>query len=268
VVIRYPDLLRNRSELLGELTLKTPAGETVRLEDVAALVEEDGPVQIQREDGQRQVVLQTNVEGRDVVGFVDELQQKLAEQVDLPAGYRIAFGGQFENQQRAAARLLLAVPIALGLIFIILFFTFRQIHQVLLILLNVPLAMIGGILLLALTGFYLSVPASIGFIALLGIAIMNGVVMVNHFNELREQGLPLEQAATEGAQRRLRPVLMTAILTILGLVPLLLATGPGSEIQKPLAVVVVGGVFTSTALTLIMLPVFFVWIEGWVKSEA
>ena len=268
VMVRYPDRLRNRIDLLGELTLKTPAGETIRLDDVADLSQEDGPVQVQRENGQRQVVLQTNVVGRDVVGFVEELKANLAREVELPPGYMITYGGQFENQQRAAARLLLAVPVALGLIFIILFFTFKQIQQVLLILFNVPLAMIGGILLLAMTGFYMSVPASIGFIALLGIAIMNGVVMVNHFNELRDLGRPLEQAAFEGAQRRLRPVLMTAILTVLGLVPLLLATGPGSEIQKPLAVVVVGGVFTSTALTLIMLPVFYVWVEEKMKSSS
>ncbi len=268
VMIRYPDRLRNRLDLLGELTLQTSTGETIRLDDIAELSLEDGPVQIQREDGQRQVVLQTNVFGRDVVSFVEELKTNLAEKVDLPSGYRITYGGQFENQQRAAARLLLAVPVALGLIFIILFFTFRTIRQVLLILFNVPLAMIGGILLLAVTGFYMSVPATIGFIALLGIAIMNGVVMVNHFNELREKGRSLEEAAFEGAQRRLRPVLMTAILTVLGLVPLLMATGPGSEIQKPLAVVVVGGVFTSTALTLIMLPVFYVWVEEKVNRAA
>ena len=267
VVVRYPDRLRNRLDLMGELTLKTPAGDTIRLEDVADLSLEDGPVQIQRENGQRQVVLQTNVEGRDVVSFVEELKKNLSEKVELPAGYRITYGGQFENQQRASARLLLAVPVALGLIFIILFFTFRQLQQVVLILFNVPLAMIGGILLLAVTGFYMSVPASIGFIALLGIAIMNGVVMVNHFNELRDLGRTLEVAAFEGAQRRLRPVLMTAILTVLGLVPLLIATGPGSEIQKPLAVVVVGGVFTSTALTLIMLPVFYVWVEEIMKRR-
>jgi cobalt-zinc-cadmium resistance protein CzcA len=238
----------------------------VRLGDVAMLDLHDGPVQIQRENGRRQVVLQTNVQGRDVVGFVEELRTSVQEDVDLPAGYTISFGGQFENQQRAAARLAMVVPAALGLIFLILFFTFRRIRQVLLILFNVPLALVGGILLLALTGLYLSVPASVGFIALLGIAVMNGVVMVNHFNELREQGLHLREATTEGARNRLRPVLMTAMLTVLGLVPLLIATGPGSEIQKPLAIVVVGGVFTSTALTLILLPVFYVWIEGWHKK--
>lgn len=265
VVVRYPDRLRNRVDLLEDLTLRTDTGERVRLGDVAILELHDGPVQIQRENGRRQVVLQTNVQGRDVVGFVEELQESVQQTVDLPAGYTIRFGGQFENQQRAAARLGMVVPAALGLIFLILFFTFRRIRQVLLILFNVPLALIGGILLLALTGLYLSVPASVGFIALLGIAVMNGVVMVNHFNELREQGLHLREAATQGARNRLRPVLMTAMLTVLGLVPLLIATGPGSEIQKPLAIVVVGGVFTSTALTLILLPVFYVWIEGWSK---
>lgn len=267
VIVRYPEALRNQVEKLADLQLRTPAGPLVRLGDVAHLELSDGPVQIQREGGHRQVVLQTNVQGRDVVGFVDELRQRIAAEVTLPPGYFVEYGGQFENQQRAAARLGLVVPVALGLIFLILFFTFGSVRQTLLILFNVPLAMIGGVLMLAIIGLYLSVPASVGFIALLGIAVMNGVVMVNHFNELREQGLDLKTAAYEGAQRRLRPVLMTAILTVLGLVPLLLATGPGSEIQKPLAWVVVGGVFTSTALTLVLLPVFYVWSEGGFRRQ-
>ena len=267
VVVRYPESLRNQVEKMSDLQLRTPAGGLVRLGDVAHLELSDGPVQIQREGGRRQVVLQTNVQGRDVVGFVDELRRGIEAQVTLPPGYFVEYGGQFENQQRAAARLALVVPVALGLIFLILFFTFGSVRQTLLILFNVPLAMIGGVLMLAVTGLYLSVPASVGFIALLGIAVMNGVVMVNHFNELREQGQEPWDAAFGGAQRRLRPVLMTAILTVLGLVPLLLATGPGSEIQKPLAWVVVGGVFTSTALTLVLLPVFYVWTEGGFGSQ-
>lgn len=262
VVVRYPENLRDQVEKLSDLQLRTPAGRLVRLGDVTQLELSDGPVQIQREGGRRQVVLQSNVQGRDVVGFVGELRERIAAEVSLPAGYFVEYGGQFENQQRASARLALVVPVALGLIFLILFFTFGSVRQALLILLNVPLAMIGGVLMLAFIGLYLSVPASVGFIALLGIAVMNGVVMVNHFNELREQGHTVHAAAFDGAQRRLRPVLMTAILTVLGLVPLLLATGPGSEIQKPLAWVVVGGVFTSTALTLVLLPVFYVWTEG------
>lgn len=268
VVVRYPALLRNRLDRLRDLTLRLPTGEVVHLGDVADLELQDGPVQIQRENGRRQVVLQANVEGRDVVGYVDELRAELQSRVDLPAGYAVSFGGQFENQQRAAGRLTFAVPVALGMIFLILFFTFRRVRQVLLILLNVPLALIGGVFILGLTGLYLSVPASVGFIALLGIAVMNGVVMVNHFNELRDRGLPLEAAAFQGAQRRLRPVLMTAILTVAGLIPLLLATGPGSEIQKPLAVVVVGGVFSSTALTLVLLPMLYVWVEETFSSSA
>lgn len=266
VVVRYPEALRSDLRHLENLSLRTPAGELIRLGDVAGLLLEDGPVQIQREDGRRQVVMQTNVEGRDVVSFVAELRAAVEREVDLPPGYFVLYGGQFENQQRASARLALAVPVALGMIFLILFFTFRRVRQVLLILCNVPLALIGGIVVLAVSGFYLSVPASVGFIALLGIAVMNGVVMVNHFNELRDRGLGLYEATVEGAQRRLRPVLMTAALTVLGLVPLLLATGPGSEIQKPLAAVVIGGVFTSTALTLILLPVFYVWSEEWGKK--
>jgi cobalt-zinc-cadmium resistance protein CzcA len=268
VVVRYPERLRDQVEKLSDLTLRTPTGQLVRLGDVARLELSNGPVQIQREGGRRQVVLQTNVEGRDVVGFVDELKTGIAKGVDLPAGYFVEYGGQFENQQRASARLALVVPVALGLIFLILFFTFGSVRQTLLILFNVPLALIGGVFMLAATGLYLSVPASVGFIALLGIAVMNGVVMVNHFNELREEGQALGEATFEGAQRRLRPVMMTAILTVLGLVPLLLATGPGSEIQKPLALVVVGGVVTSTALTLVLLPVFYVWTEGGFKSKA
>ena len=268
VVVRYAENLRDQVEKLSDLQLRTPAGRLVRLGDVTQLKISDGPVQIQREGGRRQVVLQTNVQGRDVVGFVGELRQRIADEVMLPAGYFVEYGGQFENQQRASARLALVVPVALGLIFLILFFTFGSVRQTLLILFNVPLAMIGGVLMLALIGLYLSVPASVGFIALLGIAVMNGVVMVNHFNELREQGQTVHEAAFEGAQRRLRPVLMTAILTVLGLVPLLLATGPGSEIQKPLAWVVVGGVFTSTALTLVLLPVFYVWTEGGFKKKS
>ena len=267
VVVRYAENLRNQVEKLSDLQLRTPAGRMVRLGDVTQLEVSDGPVQIQREGGRRQVVLQTNVQGRDVVSFVAELQERIESEVSLPPGYFVEYGGQFENQQRASARLALVVPVALGLIFLILFFTFGSVRQTMLILFNVPLAMIGGVLMLALVGLYLSVPASVGFIALLGIAVMNGVVMVNHFNELREQGGDLHTAAFEGAQRRLRPVLMTAILTVLGLVPLLLATGPGSEIQKPLAWVVVGGVFTSTALTLVLLPVFYVWSEGGFRKK-
>jgi cobalt-zinc-cadmium resistance protein CzcA len=188
--------------------------------------------------------------------------------VSLPPGYYPSYGGQFENQQRAAAHLTLVVPVAIGLILLLLFFTFGSLRHALLILLNIPLALVGGVLVLLASGLYLSVPASVGFIALLGIAIQNGVVLVTHFNQLRERGLPVAEAIRLGAEHRLRPVLMTALLTILGLLPLLLATGPGSEIQRPLALVVTGGVFTSTALTLVLLPVLYHWFAGRAQDAA
>jgi cobalt-zinc-cadmium resistance protein CzcA len=197
------------------------------------------------------------VRGRDLVGFVEEARRAVAAQLQLPTGYAITWGGQFENQQRAAKRLMTVIPVALALIFFILFSTFGSVRQALLVLANVPLALIGGVVGLAVSGEYLSVPASVGFIALLGIAVLNGVVMVSYFNQLLLQGMALGQVVVEGARRRLRPVLMTAAISGGGLVPLLYASGPGSEIQKPLAIVVIGGLVSSTALTLLLLPIFF-----------
>lgn len=209
------------------------------------------------------IVIESNVEDRDVVGFVNDLRERIAKAVPLPEGYRLEFGGQFENEARAGARLVLVVPAALFAIFLILYSTFGNIRQALLILLNVPFALIGGILALALAGYYLSVPASLGFVALLGTAVMNGVVLISYLNQLREEeGMGIEEAARAGAERRFRPVMMTALLTVIGLVPLLLASGPGSEIQKPLAVVVIGGTATSTALTLLLLPAIYASLEG------
>src|SRR5690606_3083165 len=191
------------------------------------------------------------------VGLVDEAKSAIAARGDLPEGYRLAFGGQFENQQRAAARLGLVTPIALLLIFILLFSSFGSVRQALLVFSNIPFALVGGIVALWLSGEYLSVPASVGFIALLGIAVLNGVVMVSYFNQLHAEGMSLAQVVRVGAKRRLRPVLMTAAITAFGLIPLLFATGPGSEIQRPLAIVVIGGLITATALTLIMLPILY-----------
>jgi cobalt-zinc-cadmium resistance protein CzcA len=202
-------------------------------------------------------VVRTNVRGRDMVGFVDAARQKVATELPLPEGYRLTWGGQFENQQRAAARLSVVVPVALGLIFILLFTTFGSIRQALLVFINIPFALIGGVFALVLTGEYLSVPASVGFIALLGIAVLNGVVLVSHFNQLRGHGLPADRIVVEGAMRRLRPVLMTASITAFSLIPLLFASGPGSEVQRPLAVVVIGGLVSSTLLTLVLLPILY-----------
>jgi cobalt-zinc-cadmium resistance protein CzcA len=173
----------------------------------------------------------------------------------------VTYGGQFENQQRAAERLGLVVPISIALIFMMLFSTFRSVRQAALVILNIPFAMIGGVISLYLSGLYMSVPASVGFIALFGVAVLNGVVMVTYFNQLRQSGRSLLEAVREGAERRLRPVLMTAMIASLGLVPLLVATGPGSELQRPLAVVVIGGLVTSTVLTLVLLPTLYAWVE-------
>ena len=217
----------------------------------------DGPVKIDRENASRFAVIQANVEGRDLVGFVEDARAAVSAQVKLPTGYRIAWGGAFENQQRAAGRLMAVVPIALTMIFLVLFFTLGSVRQTLLILANVPFAMIGGLLSLWMSREYLSVPASVGFIALLGIAVLNGLVLVSYFNQLWMQNGDISYAVFEGAKRRLRPVLMTATITAVGLTPLLFATGPGSEIQKPLAVVVVGGLISSTLLTLVLLPILY-----------
>jgi cobalt-zinc-cadmium resistance protein CzcA len=220
-------------------------------------VRTDGPIKIDRENASRFAVIQAYVKGRDLVGFVGDAQSAVARDVPVPPGYRLVWGGQFENQRRAAARLAIVVPAALALIFIVLFATLQSVRQSLLILANIPFAMIGGMLALFGSGEFLSVPASVGFIALLGIAVLNGLVLVSYFNDLLQQGLALDDAVVEGARRRLRPVLMTASITALGLVPLLLASGPGSEIQRPLAIVVVGGLITSTLLTLLLLPILY-----------
>ena len=257
IVIRGPDRVKFSPAEFTALRIATPDGNDVPLESIARLVRDSGPVKIDREMGSRYSVVIANVVDRDLVGFVDEAKAKISQQVKLPTGYRITWGGQFENQQRAAARLSLVIPLALGLIFLILFSTFGSVRQALLVLSNIPFAMVGGIVALWLTGEYLSVPASVGFIALLGIAVLNGVVLVSYFNQLHAEGLDLLTCVTEGAKRRLRPVMMTASITAFGLVPLLFATGPGSEIQRPLAIVVIGGLMTATALTLILLPILY-----------
>ena len=237
--------------------ITTKGGNTVPLTSVATLERAAGPVKIDREMGSRYSVVIANVVGRDLVGFVNEAKALVAAKVPMDTGYRITWGGQFENQQRAAARLAVVVPVALGLIFVLLFSTFRSVRQALLILSIIPFALVGGIVALWVTGEYLSVPASVGFIALLGITVLNGVVLVSYFNQLYAEGLPMFQVVLQGAKRRLRPVLMTASITAFGLIPLLFATGPGSEIQRPLAIVVVGGLITATILTLMLLPILY-----------
>ncbi len=254
IYVRLAEEHRNRVDTLKNLILASPQGAWVKLSEVADVSIESGPPQIRRDDVQRRVVIQSNVEGRDMGSLVAELRERINKEIDMPTGYTVVFGGQFENQQRAQARLMIVVPLSLALIFLLLYFAFNSIGQALLIMLNVPLALIGGIAALAISGQYLSVPGSIGFIALFGVAVLNGVVMVNAINQRLEGGHKPDQAIFEGAISRLRPVLMTASIAALGLIPMLLATGVGSEVQKPLATVVIGGLVSSTLLTLFVLP--------------
>ncbi len=256
ILLRGAEGLRTSPAALAAMTLTLPEGQSVPVAQLARLERVEGPVKVDHENAERMVVVQANVRGRDLVGFVEDAK-KAAAQLGVPAGYRITWSGQFENQQRAAARLAVVVPVALGLIFLLLYITFGSLRQSLLVFANIPFALIGGVFALALAREYLSVPASVGFIALLGIAVLNGVVLVSCFNQLQASGMALAEVVVEGARRRLRPVLMTAGITALGLVPLLFATGPGSEIQRPLAIVVIGGLVSSTLLTLVILPVLY-----------
>jgi len=257
IYVRLDQQYRNDIDAIQRLIVQAPAGAWVNLGEVADIKIESGPPQIRRDDVQRRVVIQANVEGRDMGGFVEEISRRIDSEIQLPAGYTVVFGGQFKNQQRAQARLMIVVPLSLALIFLLLYFAFHSIGQALLIMLNVPLALIGGVAALFLSGQYLSVPGSIGFIALFGVAVLNGVVMVSSINHRVFGGMAIEQAVIDGALSRLRPVLMTASIAALGLIPMLLATGVGSEVQRPLATVVVGGLVSSTFLTLFILPVLY-----------
>ena len=257
IVLRADESIRLSPTDFAAVRITAKDGSSVPLSTVAKLERAEGPVKIDREMGSRYSVVIANVSGRDLVGFVNEAKASVAKTLALPTGYRITWGGQFENQQRAAARLSVVVPVALGLIFIVLFSTFRSVRQALLILSIIPFALVGGIVALWATGEYLSVPASVGFIALLGITVLNGIVLVSYFNQLRAEGMAMAELVVQGARRRLRPVMMTASITAFGLIPLLFASGPGSEIQRPLAIVVIGGLITATALTLLLLPILY-----------
>lgn len=262
VVVRLPRAFTANVENLKNLPLTTPAGERVLLGEVTDIDLVEGPAQISREEGSRRVVVELNVVGRDIGGLVAEAKDRIQREIDLPTGYFMTWGGQFEQQQRAMARLRTMVPLALILIFILLYLNFRATRPVFLILANIPLALVGGVLGLKVFGMYLSVSASVGFIALFGIAILNGLVMVEFFRNLEEEGVDRRNAVLQGAELRLRPVLMTAATTALGLLPMVWASGVGSEVQRPLAVVVVAGVVTSTLLTLMVLPVLYLRFGG------
>jgi len=268
LAVRFPEAARNDVSSISEILIASPQGALIPLGQLARVYVTEGPAQISREMAQRRVVVECNVTGRDIGSFVKEAQQKIGAAVKLPPGYFLVWGGQFENQQRAMKRFSIVVPITIAAIFLLLFGSFNSVKQALLIILNIPFALIGGILALLIGQFNLSVSASVGFIALFGVAVLNGVVMVSYFNELRREGLAVEFAVIKGAVLRLRPVLITASVAALGLVPMLFATGPGSEIQKPLAAVVIGGLISSTLLTLFMLPTLYNVLERSAKPIA
>ena len=261
IMVRFPDDRRTDVETIAALGVTAPDGSRIPLRELADIRIVEGPAQISREHASRRIVIEANVVGRDLVGSVEEAQTAVSRQVQLPPGYYVTWGGQFENQQKAMARLAVVGPLVVGLIFLLLYFTFGNLRQAALILLAIPFAMIGGLLGLLVGGLYLSVPASVGFIALFGVAVLNGVVKIAYINQLRDQGMPLDEAVLTGMVLRLRPVLMTAVVAMMALIPLLLATGPGSEIQRPLALVVIGGLFSSTALILVLMPVLYRWME-------
>ncbi len=261
IYVRFAERFRQDRASIADLRLQAPSGAWVRLGDVAEVTIESGPPQVRRDDVQRRVVIQANVQGRDMGSVVEDIRQAIADKVDLPTGYSVDIGGQFENQQRAQKRLSLVVPVSLGLIALLLYFAFGSVGQAMLILVNVPLAVIGGVFSLWISGQYLSVPSSVGFITLFGVAVLNGVVMVESINQRITDGLAVADAVFDGATSRLRPVLMTAITSALGLIPMLLSQGVGAEIQKPLASVIVGGLITATFLTLFVLPVLFAWFS-------
>ncbi len=260
-VVRFPESFRNSTEAIGQILLKSPNGALVRLEDLARISVVDGPAQISREMAKRRIVIGANVRDRDLGGFVAELQKAVADRVPLPDGYFLKWGGQFENLERATKRLAIIIPVTIAAIYFLLFMLFNSLRFAGLIILVLPFASMGGIFSLFITGEYLSVPASVGFITLWGIAVLNGVVLVSYIRGLREGGKGQQESVRQGCIQRFRPVMMTATVAMLGLIPFLFATGPGSEVQRPLAIVVIGGLITSTLLTLLVLPALYRWFE-------
>jgi cobalt-zinc-cadmium resistance protein CzcA len=267
ILVRFSPNARLTARAIGEILIKAPNGTNVPLSQLAEIEEVVGPRQITRENNQRFITIQANVVDRDIVSFVEEGQQIIESNLKLPPSYLVTWGGQFKLQQEANARFAVVIPITLLLIFLLLFFNFGSVKNSLLILLNIPLALVGGVVALWITGQNLSVPSSVGFIALFGIALENGMILVTYFNQLLREGLKIDEASVKGALLRIRPVLMTALTTALGLVPLLFATGTGSEVQRPLATVVIGGLFTSTVLTLLVLPALYKWFSKKFEKE-
>jgi len=262
VALRLPDRYRTDADAMRAIRLRAPAGEEVSLEQVADIAVTRGPEKIERDEGQRRVVVMSNVRGRDLGSFVDEVRSQIVRNVTLPAGYYIEYGGQFENQQRATQRLMVIVPLVVAVIFVLLYITFNSVGQAMLVIGNIPFALVGGIAALWLRDMNLNLSASVGFIALFGVAMLNGVVLVSSINQLRAAGSTAYEAVLAGATRRLRPVLMTAAVAGFGFIPMAVATSTGAEVQRPLASVVIGGLISSTVLTLVLLPVLYEWVFG------
>jgi cobalt-zinc-cadmium resistance protein CzcA len=266
IFVRYQQANRDTSEAINNLLISGPSGIKVPLAQIATIKEIIGPRQITRENNQRFISIQANVIDRDIGSFVAQAQQAIAAQIKLPPGYFTSWGGQYRLQQQANKRLAIVIPVTLVIISLLLYISFNSFKNAALILLNIPLALIGGVIALWISGQNLSVPASVGFIALFGIALENGMVLVTFLNQLVREGMAMDEATIHGACLRVRPVLMTAVTTALGLIPLLLASGTGSEVQKPLATVVIGGLVTSTLLTLFIIPTLYKWFATTPKS--
>jgi cobalt-zinc-cadmium resistance protein CzcA len=261
LVVRLNQEASRDVETIKNLLVSAPNGARVPLAQLAEIKLVEGPAQISREDTRRRIGVELNVRGRDIKSFVQEAQVSIARETQLPPGYYITWGGQFENLQRATGRLMIVVPLALFLIFVLLFTTFNSVKQAILIYTSIPLAVVGGVLALWMRGLPFSISAGVGFIALFGVAVLDGVVMVSYINQLRDQGRSVGEAVREGAEARLRPILMTALVASLGFVPMAIATSAGAEVQRPLATVVIGGLLVSTVLKLLVLPMLYGWFE-------
>jgi len=261
IVVRLPENLRSTFQDIMEVPLQLPNGGYIPLKQVAHIYAEEGPREIARENGWRRAILGINIRNIDTGTYVANLQEAIESQIDVPAGYFLQYGGAFEDQQRAMNHLYIVVPISLLIIIGLLYMMFGKFRFTMLIFLNLPIALSGGIFILWIRGLYLSVSASIGFVALFGVAVLNGIVLISHLNDLRVQGKGLKEAVIQGSTDRLRPVLMTALVASLGFLPMAFNVGPGSEVQRPLASVVIGGLVTSTLLTLLVLPTIYHWME-------
>jgi cobalt-zinc-cadmium resistance protein CzcA len=261
LTVRLTPEARQSEEDIGNLLVDAPNGERVPLSQIADIVHEEGPAQISRENTRRRIAVEVNVRGRDIGSFVNEARPKVERQVKLPSGYMMEWGGTFEHLESGRQRLMLVVPVTFLIVFLLLFTTFNSLKQAAVVFTGIPFAVTGGILALLTRGINFSMSAGVGFIALFGVAVLNGVVMVTFINQLRDAGMQVEDAVMQGALTRLRPVLMTALVASLGFIPMALSHGTGAEVQRPLATVVIGGLVTSTLLTLFVLPTLYAWFE-------